>query len=187
MVVPAVALAACAPALNWRSVQPAHAHGLSALFPCKPDRLERRVPWPGLPASVTMHMLTCEAQERTWVLSYLTLPDVSQVAPALRHWPALTRQNLELAAGSAQAVRANDLGAIQVPRMTPYGYASAWYFEAARADGLGRPMPFGVRAWHFAHGMTVFQASVSGAPGLLSPQSGEDPTQAFFLGFQFPG
>ena len=181
------ALAACAPELNWRTVEAPQAHGLSGLFPCKPERLERKVPWPGLPAGVHMRMLTCQAQGRTWALSYFTLPDVTLVTPALKQWPEIVRDNLRRSSSSPEAVRMHDLGPIEVPRMTPSTESHAWYVEALRPDDAGKPAPVGVQAWHFFHGMTVFQTSVSGAAQTKDPQSSEDVAQAFFRGFHFPG
>lgn len=182
-----VLLPACAPELNWRTVEAQDAHGLKGLFPCKPDHIERKVPWPGVQAGVNMHMLTCQAQGRTWALSYFTLPDVTLVGPVLSQWPEMVAGNLRQSTASADGVRTHDLGPIQVPRMTPSDHAHAWYFEAQRRDEGGQATPFGIQTWHFFHGMTVFQASVSGASPTSDPQSSEDVAQAFFRGFQFPG
>lgn len=182
------ALTACSPALNWRTLDVQDAHGLRALFPCKPDRFERQVPWPGLPSGVSMRLLSCQAQDRTWALSYITMPDVTLVEPALQQWPDIMRANLNQAASSASdSVRVHDLGAVAVPRMTPSPNAHAWQFEGTRPDGRGKPMTVAIRTWHFSHGMTVFQASVSGAGGASESQSSEDVAQAFFRGFHFPG
>lgn len=184
-VLASVALAACSPELNWRTVQPEQADGLSALFPCKPDRIERRVPWPGMQGGVAMRLLSCEAQGRNWALGYATMPDVTAVAPALRHWPALTRANFQRALASPDGLRERDLGPVTVPRMTPSDLAHARAFEGMRAGEDGKPEAVALRTWHFFHGMTVFQASVSGAPGTADPQSGEDVAQAFFRSFHF--
>jgi hypothetical protein len=182
----ATTVVACAPELNWRTVQAEAADGLSGLFPCKPDRLERKVPWPGVSGGVTLHMLSCEAQGHTWALSYATMPDVTLVEPALREWPAMTRANLVRAAATAQGVQAKDLGPVEVPRMTPSSSARAWSFEGPRADASGQVSSHGIQTWHFFHGMTVFQASVSGALAAHDPQTSEDVTQAFFRSFHFP-
>lgn len=180
-------LAGCAPELNWRKVQPEQAHGLSALFPCKPEHFARQVPWPGVPAGVSMRLLACEAQGRHWSLSYVTLPEVGLVEPALRQWPEMMLANLRQASSSQGQVSAADLGPVSVPRMTPSAHARAWVFEGTRPDAQGRAATVSVRTWHFFHGMTVFQASVSGASAPADPQSSEDVAQAFFAAFQFPG
>jgi len=187
----AVAMAACSPALNWRAVQVPDADGLSALFPCKPERIERRIAWHGVPEGVVMHMLACEAQGLNWSLSYVTLPEVGLIEPALRQWPEMVRANIERAGqalqGGSAAVLATDRGPVSVPRMTPSDHAHAWYFEGVKPDARGQAVPVAIHTWHFFHGMTVLQASVSGAPEGLARQSSEDVTQAFFGGFHFPG
>jgi hypothetical protein len=183
-------LAACAPSLNWRDVSPEDADGLKALFPCKPDSYQRVVKWPGLSAGVQMHVLTCQADERTWSLSYLSVPDAAMVGPALQQWVEVMRGNLEAAArmaASTEPVVSHDQGAVLVPHMTPMPQAHAWRFQAQRADGLGRPMAMDVQTWHFSHGMRVFQASVAGPADQAKGQSSEDVAQAFFHGFHFPG
>ncbi|MFT3857411.1 MAG: hypothetical protein QM742_07920 [Aquabacterium sp.] len=181
-------LAACSPELNWRTVQVESAHGLTAMFPCKPDRFERKVPWPGLPSGVTMRLLSCRAQGHTWALSSVTMPDVTLAEPALRQWPDIMRHNLtQAASGDPSGLRMHDLGSIDVPRMTPSRSAHAWYFEGPARDGSGQAAPVGILAWHFFHGMTVFQASVTGEPRGPAPQSSEDVAHAFFHSFQFPG
>ncbi|MBI2732688.1 MAG: hypothetical protein HYX44_05110 [Aquabacterium sp.] len=179
----------CSPALNWREVRPAQADGLTALFPCKPDAHERTVPWPGLPAGATMHLLSCQTEAGTWALSYLTLPDVALLAPAMHEFTMSMRRNLGSAAqltGGGQAVVEQDLGPIEVPGMTPSLQARAWHFQAQRPDGLGRPLDMDIRAWHFSHGMTVFQASVWRPVEAVKAQTSEDVAQAFFKGLQFP-
>lgn len=180
---------ACSPALNWREVNPAQADGLQALFPCKPDAHERHIPWPGLPDGVTMRMLSCQTDGATWALSYVSLPDVTLVAPALNELTVMMRRNLGAAAqmaGSASSVAEQDLGPIAVPRMTPLAQAHGWRFQAQRPDGWGRPMDMDIRSWHFSHGLTVFQASVWRPDEQTRGQSSEDVADAFFRGLHFP-
>lgn len=179
----------CSPALNWREVHPVQADGLTAMFPCKPDAHERTVPWPGLPAGATMHLLSCQTEAGTWALSYLSLPDVAQLAPAMHEFTMSMRRNLGSAAqltGGGTPVAEQDLGPIQVPGMTPSSQARAWHFQAQRPDGLGRPMDMDIRSWQFSHGMTVFQASVWRPVEAVKAQTSEDVAQAFFKGLQFP-
>jgi hypothetical protein len=185
-----LSLCACAPSLNWREISPGQADGLKALFPCKPDVQARQVPWPGVSGGVQMHVLSCQAEDRTWSLSYMTLSDASLLGPALSQWSELTRGNLVAAArlaASVDPVASHDLGPVQVPHMTPMPQAHAWRFQGPRPDGLGRPMAMDVQAWHFSHGMTVFQASVAGPVDEAKRQSSKDVAQAFFRGFHFPG
>lgn len=199
-----LATSACAPNLNWREVRPAQADGLVAMFPCKPDTHERQVPWPGMPQGVLMRMLSCQTDEGTWALSYVTVPEVGLLVPSLHEMTMMMRRNLgaasQLAAqapspsampGSAPAntpgLSEQDLGPIQVPHMTPMPQAHAWRFTAQRPDGLGRPLDLDIRTWHFSHGMTVFQASVWQPASVVKRQSSEDVAQSFFGGLHFPG
>lgn len=186
----ATTMPACAPALDWREVQVWPGEGLKATFPCKPDRHQRQIAWAGLPDGATMHLLTCQADGVTWAVNAMTLPEVALVGPALDHLRASMQANLAAAANmavAAQPVSSQDLGPVTVPRMTPMPQAHAWAFSAQRPDGLGRPMAQQVRAWHFAHGLTVFQASVWRSGEASSRQSSEDMANEFFRSFQFPG
>jgi hypothetical protein len=186
-----VALASgCSPSLNWREVRPQAADGLVALFPCKPDAHARELAWPGMRTGVTMHMLSCQTEEGTWALSYLTLPDAALVPEALQELSLMMRRNLGAAsqmAGQGAAVTERDLGAIEVPRMTPMPQAHAWQFLAQRPDGLGRPLEMDIRSWHFSHALTVFQASVWRPAVVVKGQTSEDVADAFFRGLHFPG
>ena len=202
----AVGLAACAPALNWREVRPAHAEGLLATFPCKPQAAQRQIPLPGLPDVVTVHLLSCEADGSRWALSHLSVSDASLVPVALRALAAATRGNLEVAsreaarqaqAASAQAVpeplaqpavRASELAPAAVPRMTPQPDSRTWRFEARRpGEGGGASVPLTVTASHFSHGLTVFQASVWQPDEAGSAHSGREGVTTFLQGFHFPG
>lgn len=51
--VAALMLAACSPALNWRSV-PLDGAALTATLPCKPDHAVRTVEMAGLPVELAM-------------------------------------------------------------------------------------------------------------------------------------
>lgn len=190
LVLACVALtSACSPALNWRQVKPGAAEGLVALFPCKPDAHVREMAWPGMSTPVAMHMVSCQTEEGTWAVSYLTLPDAVLVPPALNEWTAMMRRNLSAAkqmAGQSGAPVEKDLGVIEVPHMTPMPQAHGWQFQAQRPDGLGRPMDMDIRTWHFSHGMTVFQASVWRPLDVVKAQTSEDVAQAFFKGLNFP-
>lgn len=185
----AVATAGCAPELNWREVRPDAADGLTALFPCKPARTERQVPWPGAADGLTMHLLSCQTAGTTWALSYVTVPEVGMLVPSLHEFTMMMRRNLGAAAqmaGKGPAVAEEDLGPVAVPRMTPLPQAHGWRFRAQRPDGLGRPLDLAVTTWHFSHGMTVFQASVWQQDPQVHRQSGEDVADAFFRGLHFP-
>lgn len=187
------ALVACAPALNWREVRPAQTDGLQATFPCKPDAVERRLVLPGLPGPVVLHMLSCQADGGMWALSHLTVMDAAQVPVALRALAAATRGNVEAATRVATrqagaALRASELPPVAVPGMTPQPDSRAWRFEAMRpGDGSGPGVPMAVTAWHFSHGLTVFQASVWQQGEGTTAHSGREAVTTFLQGFHFPG
>ncbi len=180
-------MSACAPALNWREVRPPQADGLVGSFPCKPDSRERRVALPGVERPVTMRLWSCEADGARWALGFLQLDDALAVAPALRALAASTRDNLQAAGG--QPVQAEDLGAVAVPRMTPQADSRGWRFAGQRPEGDGAggdQVPVTVTAWHFSHGLTVFQASVWRTQPPSGAQSAEEAADAFMRGFHFP-
>lgn len=181
---------ACSPELDWRDVRPAQADGLVATFPCKPDAHQRDVRLPGLSRPVTLHMLSCQRADATWALSYATLADAREVTPALEGLLASLRQNLTAASGMAVAPKplaGQDRGPSVVPRMTPHPAARQWSFQAQRPDGLGRPLDLDVQAWHFSHGLTVFQATAWRPAQAASAAGAEEALTPFARGFQFPG
>lgn len=192
-----LSLAACAPALNWRDVRPEQAEGLRATFPCKPDVAERQLRLPGLAEPVTVRLLSCQTDGRTWALSHLTVADADQVAVALRALAAATRGNLEAAsAGGRAAVQATELPPVTVPGMTPQPDSRAWRFDTRPAGpkagspgeaGASSAPPTTVTAWHFSHGLTVFQASVWQREAGTTAHSGPQAIVTFAQGFHFPG
>lgn len=79
------ALAACSPALNWRSVSLPEA-GLVLTLPCKPDHAVRPVDL-GADA-VQLSMTGCEADGATFAVSHMPLADAGQAGVALARWQA---------------------------------------------------------------------------------------------------
>lgn len=164
-------LHACTPTFNWREVRPANADGLVAWFPCKPDTAERVMAWPGVPRA-TVTVLSCKTDGVLWALRYTRVPDAQQLAPTLAWW----NDDLMRRAG----YQVTPLPALSVPGMTPQPQAKSWQLRAQSAPMHGM-------AWHFSHGLLVFQASVwRSAPFETSP-NGEDVVPTFQKGFHFPG
>lgn len=188
-----VALSACSPALDWRELRPAEAHGLRAMFPCQPDLVTRTVSLPGMAQPLPMQMWSCQTGETTWALSRVQVKEVTDVGPTLAALARVMQDNLQAAsqmAGGTTPVSVTPLGAVQVPGMTPQPQAKGWRFQARRVDGWGRPLDMSVTAWHFAHGLQIFQASVSrpvGSSGTEPRGSAQDAESSFRDGFQFPG
>lgn len=189
-------LLACSPVLNWRQMDLAEADGLRLRFPCKPDRVERTLRLDGLAEPLRMAMWSCEAGGATWVLSAARLASATEVAPALRALAAATEGNLAWAdrrarqqtPGVAQPTwRREDTGAVQVPGMTPNPDASGWRIQGLKPDGTSGAQAHAVQAWHFSHGLTVFQAAIWQGAGPLPRQNGEDAVQVFRQALHFPG
>lgn len=88
----ALLLAACSPALNWRSV-PLDGAALTATLPCKPDHATRTVEMAGIP--VELAMAGCEADSATFAISHTALPDPTLANAALVHWRAAVLAHLE--------------------------------------------------------------------------------------------
>ncbi len=184
LVLASLGLSACSPALDWRTVRPRPGASLEVLFPCKPDRLERSLQLPGLPGPpVVVHLLSCKAHDTTWALSYLEAGEVTRVSTALAAMTQALRDNLNAAA--PQAVVADDLGPVQVPGMTPQALAKHWRFRGQLPVEGGRMAPLEVQSWHFAHGLTVYQASVWRHLPPASVKEHADAVETFAAGLNF--
>ena len=96
--VAALMLAACSPALNWRSVALDGA-ALTATLPCKPDHAVRTVEMAGLP--VELAMAGCEADNATFAISHAALPDPARADTALYQAKSEGRDRLVLATSTA--------------------------------------------------------------------------------------
>ncbi len=164
-VIAALALMACAPALNWRDVRP-EGSGAQLLFPCKPDAQERRVALAGPPVRLALHV--CEAAGQTWALAWADVADPTRVAPALA----------ALQAGAAANVGARSAASAPqpVPGATPQATGGRTRLQGQRSDGQAVQMQTLV----FARGTQVFQASVLGAA--LS----EEAAEVYFSAIRFP-
>ncbi len=160
----AVALAACAPALNWRDVRPDGSNA-QLLFPCKPDAQERRVALAGPPVRLALHV--CDAAGLTWALAVADVADPARVAPALAALQAGAAANLGVQA-SASTPQA-------VPGATPHPGSGRTRLHGQRGDGL----PVHMHLLVFARGTQVFQASVLGA----APP--EEAVEAYFTSIRF--
>lgn len=144
----AAALAACAPALDWREVRPEGA-GITALLPCRPSQQVRTVPLAGRP--VKLALAACSAGGPTWALAWADLEDPAAVGPAL----VALRQAAAANVGSAEG-RALPL---VVPGATPASAAGRVALEGRSPDGGALQSQVAV----FAHGTRVVQATVLGA------------------------
>ncbi len=148
LTLPALLLAACSPALDWRDVRPEGAP-LQLQFPCRPLAQQRSVPLAGAP--VPLQLQVCSAADASFALAHADLADPARVGPALQQLAAAARENLQ--------------GRIE--RSAPFAPTGATPNEAAlrqriigrRPDGQALQMELAV----FAIGTRVFQATVLGA------------------------
>ena len=143
----ALALAACSPALDWREVRPPDS-GLQALFPCKPDYMQREIALAGGP--VTVALAACTTGGATYALMHADLGDPASVTPALQQLRAAAAANV---GGTPRVV-----APMAVAGMTPNPHA-----ERIEVDGLGvRGKAVREHAGFFTKGMRVFQITVVG-------------------------
>lgn len=189
-------MTACSPALNWREMSPDGADGLRLRFPCKPTRVDRSLPLPGLTDPVRMAMWSCEAAGATWVLGAVRLPSATDVSPALRALSDATEANLAWADRRArqqvsastepiwQRVQSEE---VRVPGMTPNPDARGWRIQGLKPDGATGARPLAVDAWHFSHGLMVFQAAIWREAAPLPRQNGEEAEEVFRRSLHFPG
>lgn len=159
------ALAACSPALNWRTVR-SDAHPLQMLLPCKPDHASRGVPMAG--SSVVLDMQGCDAAGATFAVSHVRLADARQASEALAGWQTATLANLH-AANPQQ--RAFELPGGQ--------FGVRWAMAGQRADGH----PVSAQAVWFARiqsdGIDLFNAVV------VADKADTAVADTFFTGLKF--
>lgn len=186
-----LSMVACSPALDWRTMRPQGAQGLLATFPCKPSQNQRELVLPGLSGPpVQVHLASCKTGETVWALTYFNVPDVTLVSQALAASQKSLRDNLQAAADRAtppSQVGAVDLAPTQVPGMTPNPLSRHWRFTGQRPDSQGAQVPFEVQAWHFSHGLAVFQATVWRPASPVNAKESTEAVETFAQGFKFSG
>jgi hypothetical protein len=160
-----VSLAACAPELNWREVQP-EGSGAVAMFPCRPSHEVREVPLAG--TKVRLAILACRAGDVMYALSHADAGDPARVGPALEALRAAAVSNLQGAVVSRRH--------LLVQGMTPHPQAQALEVRGRMPDG---------RAVHerlalFSKGTRVFQVTMFG------PALDAEATETFFGGLRLP-
>lgn len=166
---------ACAPALNWREVSLADAEGLRAMFPCKPDQVSQRMSWPG-GAPVNVSLWSCRAGGYLWGVSAVKVRDVTEVSVVLNGWSDALR--------GRSGYRVVSTLAPFVKGSTPLPQAMAFELQPKQGvEGSAKALPPGW-AWHFSHGLTLFQVSVWSLEGEL-PTKSEDVVSTFKNGFYF--
>ncbi len=172
MLLAALLLAACNPALNWRETR-IKGSGLLTMLPCKPDEGARVVPLGG--RDVSLHMVGCDAAGATFAVAYANLDNAAAPDAVLAQWRAATLANM-----GAVASREVPLGA--PPGTAPSATGSTGSTglilvtaQGRRKDGSAVAMQ---GAW-FAKDAQVFHAVVYAER--ISPEV----TEAFFSGLRF--
>ncbi len=141
-------LAACSPALNWRTVALPEA-ALTITLPCKPDQATRKVELAGMP--VDLSMVGCEADGATFAVSHATLPDPAQTGVALAHWRSAVLARLGGAHAQATDVPFAPRNALPLPqavRTVAQGRAADGQAVAAQAVWFARPVGAQMRLYH---------------------------------------
>lgn len=141
-------LCACAPALDWRQVNPS-GWQVTASFPCRPSHAQRDIELGG--QRVTMFLHACSAADATFALAMADVGDVRSVGPALNELAAAAVRNL------AARIDADEPARVQ--GMTPNREARRLRLSGRLADG--RPVVEHVAV--FAHGSRVFQLALVGS------------------------
>lgn len=139
---------ACAPALDWRQVQPP-GWSLTAALPCRPDRAERTLPLAGAP--VVLGLWSCSADGHVFAIASADVAEPARVGPALQALAEAARANLAAQVESDQPAL--------VRGMTPYPQARHLRLAGRRPDGQALREQMLV----FARGTRVYQATVLGA------------------------
>ena len=164
MAATALALAACSPAFNWRTVRP-EASALQALMPCKPDEARRDTPLGG--AVTPLNMLSCEAGGATFAMAWADLGQAERVPAALVQWRAASLISLKAAPEAARSWTRSVPGAERVEGIDVQGIRHDG--SATRAQVL-----------YFARGSRVYQAAIYGS------SVGPEEVSTFFEGLALP-
>jgi hypothetical protein len=138
-------LLGCSPGLNWRDVRPAQVP-LSALFPCKPEAAERRLPLGE--KEILVKMLVCDAEDAVFTLAYTELKPDLNPGDLLDLWRKATLSQIK--AKTPTSVPFTLKGTLSLPQ------SSRLIAQGTKPDGR----PLAVHASWFAVGSVVFQAAV---------------------------
>lgn len=158
-----LALAGCAPALDWRDVR-VEGGGATGLLPCKPTVQERKVLLAG--RTVAMGLQACSAGGQTWALAQADVGDPAQVAGALDELLRSAAANIGTSADEGRVV--------PVPGATPNPRARRISLGGKGAGGA----PVRMEVQVFTHGTQVFQATA------LGPALDADALDTFFGGLR---
>jgi hypothetical protein len=158
------AMVACTPGLNWRVLAIGET-SLSAMFPCKPDTVIRKLPIG--PDARDMAMRSCDADGVTFAVAHANLADPSQAPAMLAAWRASTLAGLRAQPDTVSSLPPPGLPALPQQQV----------LRAGRAAGPGGPALQLIGVW-FARGADVFAAFV------MAPAIPQEAAETFFAGLQ---
>jgi hypothetical protein len=159
----AIALTGCTPALNWRETR-TEDRLVVAMFPCRPDRHARKVALG--PTTANMSLLVCLADGMTFALSSIELDDPRLVPKALTD----LREAMLINLGGTLS----QMAPWSVRGMTPNALAARLSAQGRLPDGTAVQQQAAI----FAHGLRVYQASI------LGPNIDPEAAATFFEGLK---
>lgn len=139
--------AACSPELNWREWRTAEI-GLIQLFPCKPNRQQRRVNLVGQERALVLQV--CDGGGVTWAVAHSDVGDPTAVGPALKAMRLATQANIGAAPGASVPA--------QVEGATPNAEAGRGRMRGRAPDGREVDAALLV----FARGTVIVQVTALG-------------------------
>ena len=144
-------LAACSPALNWRSISLADAP-LSRVLPCKPDYAVRDVDWGA--GKQQLSMAGCQADGATWAVSHVLLAQPQEAPAVLTRWQQALQNQLQLPPDTPAGVVFLLKGALELPQAVQVQWQGR--------DAQGAPVVADARWWARLEGtgVRVYQAIV---------------------------
>ena len=144
-------LAACSPALNWRSISLADAP-LSLELPCKPDYAVRDVDWGA--GKQQLSMAGCQADGATWAVSHVLLAQPQEAPAVLTRWQQALQNQLQLPPDTPAGVVFLLKGALELPQAVQVQWQGR--------DAQGAPVVADARWWARLEGtgVRVYQAIV---------------------------
>ena len=162
--VAAVAVAACSPALNWRTVALADAP-LELMLPCKPDQAVRQVDWGA--GAQPLSMVGCKADGATWAVSHMLLAQPQDAPAMLLRWQQALQKQLQLAPDAPAGAPFLMKGALELPQSLQVHWRGR--------DAQGAAVVADARWWARLEGSSVrvYQALVL-SPGQPVAQAARD-------------
>ena len=151
--------------MNWRELRPNDGE-LVAMFPCKPDRMERTVSLAG--GKTQMQLSSCRVDGVTYAITQASVDTPARVDTALAELREAAIANISGAPGPAAA--------FSVPGMTPHARAEKLSATGRHTDGTAVQEQVGF----FSRGMRVYQATIVG------PRIEPAAAETFFGGLRFP-